>query len=935
MTSRIVHIRNPIAPALDMRAADIEAGANVTGAVDRAGWRLPPSTFLLRRDMMDTAIDWNTARHADVFVRRAAWDDEPFDDGETRVLVTLPQGGGQGGSQIGQILAHLAVLALAVVAAYFLGPFAFIATMIGGQLLLNAILPTPKPPPTPTPTYQIGAQSNMARLGEAIPERFGRTCVFADLRSQPYIEYDSNTESVFQLFCIGVGDYYVEQIRIGTNVVAQADDTGTLQSTGTYPEISWQLVGPDEAVTLFPDNVFTSTEISDIELLGKNQLNWQWTAWFVANPPNTQTTLIAFDMSLPAGLYSQGSSGKLGTATAIFTFQAQLIDDLGVTLGDPFTALTIALELQTNQPQRVTYEANVPCGRYQVRGRRTNTVNQSGGPGDPLIWANLRSFLPSHETYGDCTMIAVKALATYNLSQLSADQFNFVVTRILTTPVEVDGVWQWSATPQPTRSIGAAAYYLLTASNCADLDPSQFDQQWLLNYEALWQSRGDTFDGAFTSQQSFADVLNTALNVGRSQAVFAPLIGFVRDEAKSLYRCAFTPRSMLPKTFGITYQFYDPTNADAITLTYTDERNWTQTQLFVALPDSTRTVDTAPQTTVNGMVNRDQIWREWNYKLAASACRRIMPGFQTELDGRVCYRGDLVSISHIMPGWGASADVLSIELDDDGDILTLSEPWTLTDGEPMLQLATPDGYVAGPVAVTVLDDGDLDGESPDHAIVQLLAPCAPTQGKYAGLPPRSWGIWGINPSDSLRDLQRERPKAIMGQGTAQAMDALIVSMAPQANQKCQVACVVDDPRVYVADQVPVPPYITGSCDGGNANLQVTSLEITQSSGSYPDGKDVVLSIDCIGAADADSFDYQFSLNYGPWQGPFTGNLRDFVFRTFAGPMQLQVRGAGAGEDGNWYSIDFDADGTGVVGLGLDFSVPSNSQYLAAFMNFWS
>jgi len=955
---KLLHIRNPIMPTLDCRAFELDHAASVGDALDAADWHLMPSTFLVRRDLADN-VDWRTARARDVFVPRRAWDAEIFEADETAVLVTLPRGGGQGGSNVLTVVAQLALL---VAAAFIAGPWGvgawlgaelgvsaaigaavvFGSVMIAGQMLLQAILPMPKSPPTPQPYFTIGVQSNGARLGQAIPERFGRTNFGPDLRSQAYVEYDNNAENIYELFCLGVGSFYVEQLRIGTNVIAQADDTGTLQPTGAYPEITWQLCGPNEPVTLFPDNVVTSTEVSDIELLGTNQLNYAWTSWFVANPPNTQTTLLALDMEMPGGCYNTGDTGAVRAATISWQFEAQLIDDNGLVIGAPFTISASAPVYETNQPLYFTVECNVPCGRYQVRGERTNTVpTDSNQSPNTLIWAALRAYLPSQQYYGNSTMLAILATASYNLSQESADSINVVATRILTTPVEIDGVWQWSASPQATRSIGAAANYLLSSVNNAGLDPSQYDQNWLLSYEALWQSRGDTLDGGFASQQSFWDMLTAALNVGRTQALAGPFIGFVRDEQQTTYRCAFSPRTMLKDTFNINYLFFDPNkDADCFTLNYIDESNWTPQQLFIALPDATDTIDTAPQVTVSTMVSRAQIWREWNYKLAASAFRRIFPTFQTELDGRVCFRGDRVRLSHVMTQWGMSADVVAIAAGEEGagDVLTLSEPWIVgQDGQPTIQMTSPDGYLCGPANVTIIDDGDMASTaSPGRAIVQLTEPLAPTEGNYNCLDPIAWGIWGLGNTDARRDLQRERPRVLMGQGTELPVDALVVSMTPRANLQAELQCVIDDPRVYTADEAAVPPYTVGSCDGGNPNLTITGLEIEQSTGVYIDGNDVVLDVEVIGANDGGTFDYQYSLNGAAWVGPVTGNGRSFTFRIPGGAMRLQVRGvADDGEPGIFYERDFDASGTGIIGAGLNFSLPSNSQYLPVLMDLWS
>jgi hypothetical protein len=949
--TKLVHIRSPLAPEIGMRTFDVEPGVILTRAIADAEWKLPPSTFLIRADALDREIDWSDLRYAELFVKRDEWDLVPLEDNACAVLVTLPRGGG--GSSGSQVLQIVAMIALVVVAAFVAGAYgaalaadldvslaaaqAIIATsiVVAGKLILSAILPTPKPksPTSASPTYTLGPQSNQARLGAAVPEWFGLFNQTPDLRSQPYVDYSDNFSNLYELFCLGKGSYQIQQMRIGSNAFATIE-SGVLVATGTYPEIEWQIAGPGEAVTLFPDNVVTSTEVSAIELLGTNETGYAPSDWFVTNPPGTATNLIAIDIALPGGLYHLTDSGNYNRAEVDFTVWAQPIDDFGNVTGGKFVILDEHLSLATPDPQRISFRCKVASARYQVQAERMNKKGTTSSISDTLEWLSLRAYLPGTPHFADCTMIAIKAQATNNLNGQSSDQFNTVAVRQLATPVEIDGVWQWSATPQPTRSIGAAAYYLLTSSNNADVDPSFVDGDWLLNYEALWQARGDTFDGGFDTQQSFFNALNQVLNVGRAQALPGPLISFNRDEPKTLYRCAFSPRQMAKDSFTINYVFFDSNTADAVNVTYMDETNWTNDTVFCALPGSTLDAGTAPQVTAFGMVSRDQVFRTYMYTLAASCYRREFPQFDTELDGRVCQRGDLVRLSHVMPQWGGAADAIALEEDDDGDILTLSEPWTLDIDSPTITVHTPDGYPAGPASIAILDDGAIS----HRARVRLTDTCEPTQGLYEGQPPRDWGLWG----DTVRGLQRERPKCLLGTSITEAVDALVVSMKPAAKSVATVACVVDNPLVYTADEGVVPAVIPMGPNDPVEDLQITGLairEVLSDSVLFSSPRDAAASmvtVNLTGAPDAVSFAYRTRYRDGGTWGPliaFTGGA--FSFRSGKGVIQVQVRAIGSFSIGDWAEASVNSIGyIEVINATFDFSRKANSGNLALFGAPW-
>jgi hypothetical protein len=958
MSARVYHIRNPLAPSLGMRALDVAPGVILTRALAEAEWKLPGSTFLLRRDVLDCEIDWSDPRYAELFVRRAEWDGAPLGDGDCMVLVTLPQGGGGSGSQIVQIIASIVIAIAAFVIAGPLGAGAVLATEVGlgasaaavavaegvvasaiivaGKLILSAVLPLPKPKSPASslsPSYTIGLQSNQARLTQPVPEWFGLYNQVPDLRSQPYADYTDSFQNVYELFCLGKGSYQIQEMRVGNNVFAALAD-GVLSATGTYPEIEWQIAGPEEALTLFPDNVVTSSEVGGIELLGTNEVGYEETAWFVTNPPGTKTNRICVDMSLPGGLYHLTNSGNYNRAEVDFKVTAQEIDDFGNTLGAAFVLMQERLDLYTPDPQRISFSAKCASARYQVQAERTNAKGTSSSISDRLVWMALRAFLPSDEHYGDCTMIAIKAQATQNLNGTSSDQFNMIAMRVLTTPVLIDGTWQWSATPQPTRSIGAAAYYLLTSQNNAQVDPSFIDGAWLLRTEATWQSRGDTFDGGFDSQASFWDMLNQVMNVGRAQALPGPLISFVRDEPKTIYRCAFSARQMVKDTFTINYVFFDQNTADAANVSYIDEADWQPNTVFCALPGSTLDAGTAPQVTAFGMVSRDQVFRTYMYTLAASCYRREFPTFDTELDGRVCQRGDLVKLSHVVPQWGASADVIALEEDDDGDLLTLSEPWSIDTAGPMVTLSTPDGYLAGPATVAIVDNGSTS----HRAIVRLTEACEPDQGLYSGQPPRDWGLWG----DTVRGLQRERPKCVMQTSDVQSVDALIVSVTPQASLRATVACAVDNPLVYTADEGGTPARPAYPPNDSTEDLQISGLtirEVLASSGLFTSTRDAAASICTVtisGAPDAVSFQYRTRAPGANSWAPLAGTTpRSFSFRAGKGNASVQVRAVGSSSIGAWLEADTAAEGAiEVVNATFDFSRYGNSGNLALLSAAW-
>ncbi|ARP88622.1 hypothetical protein CAL13_08910 [Bordetella genomosp. 9] len=129
------------------------------------------------------------------------------------------------------------------------------AVMIGGSILVNALIPLPKPNLATTadgsvdnsPSYQIQASRNTARQWEPMMLVMGGPIkVVPDLGSNPSTSYVGDDQYLSQIFHFGLQtDLVIDDVRIG--------DTPIFDFQGVQMERS----GPDGVITLAPDNVDT------------------------------------------------------------------------------------------------------------------------------------------------------------------------------------------------------------------------------------------------------------------------------------------------------------------------------------------------------------------------------------------------------------------------------------------------------------------------------------------------------------------------------------------------------------------------------------------------------------------------------------------------------------------------------------------------------
>lgn len=700
-------------------------------------------------------------------VLRADWD-QPVADGDLMAVVLLPQGGDDGGSDVLRIVLTIVVMVVAwyvatPVAAGGLGygPIAGAAVGIVGSALINALLPPPMASglgggmtdyKQASPTYNISAQGNAARLGGAIPVQYGRLNVFPDFAASPYVEYEGNEQYLYELLCIGVGEYEIEQIRIEDSDI------------GSFEEITYEIVGPSQTLDLFPAAVGTSGEVSGQEMVYDNEIGP-----IVANNAGTLATRIAVDMVCPRGLYYAEDSGALSAKSITFTVQAREVDDDGVAVGSWVTIATETVSAATSTPQRYTFTYTVTNARYEVKVKRTSVKDTSSRSGHEIVWAGLRSHLVSDATFGNVTLLALKMRATNNLSAQASRKVNVTCTRKLYT--WTGAAW---AGPVATRN---PAWALADACKTVGLPDARIDLQALADLAAIWDVRGDKFDGRFDSTATFWESVTKIAQAGRAKPYLqGGIMHFMRDQAAALPVALYSMRNIARGSFSLNFMTPTDDTADAVQVTYFDESTWKPRTLTCKLADSAALKPAKVE--LFGVVNREHAYREGVYMAAANRYRRTIIKFTTEMEGFIPSYGDLVAINHDLPQWGQHAE--TVAWDAGTKTLTLSEPMTWGSGTHYVGLRRRDGAVSGPYAVTA-------GEN----LYKLVLAVAPDFTPYTG-------------------QEEERTHITFGWGETWRQLARVISVRPADEYTVELTCINEDASVHSADLGITAPAVNSS-----------------------------------------------------------------------------------------------------------------------------
>ncbi len=463
------------------------------------------------------------------FYARAEWETRSFGLNDNVEFVSRPLGGGSSGGSTGKsILSVVALVALSAVAPYavgaiggalgtttlgtaasltFAGKLAAAVIVGAGALAVSHFL-SPKSGGKTNSTdalYSFGLQGNAARPMQPIPVLNGRLKFAPDYATPTYSEYAGDAMTDYALYALTCGRMRVEQVLIGDTPIWHYE-TGY---SPDYPGIELQVVEPGEQVTLYPVNVVTADELSGAEL------SQDWTPGYIINAAGTQAKELLFDLVWPGGAYVTYKDRTLAATTHV-QIRVRKVDDAGAPIAD-WTTIVDDQYQQAKQSQiRMTVRRLVESGRYEVSGRRANpSVNDSGtakiGGTDDVTWTAARAHIEGPQSFPRVTTLAVKGVASKQLTGVSGGQLRVIGTRIL--PVWRDGQF----VEEPTRSIAWAALdWWRNGDYAAELSITDVDFQSFVRHAALWDALGHTFDHRFTEVQNLDDVLETVLKAGRA-----------------------------------------------------------------------------------------------------------------------------------------------------------------------------------------------------------------------------------------------------------------------------------------------------------------------------------------------------------------------------------------------------------------------------------
>lgn len=596
-------------------------------------------------------------------------------------------------------------------------------------------------------TYSLRGQSNIARLGEPIPVQYGEMRVYPDLISQPWIEYSGNEQYLHQVFAVGKGEFTISDIRISDTSITNFDDVTT--------EVLYE--GP---TTLFPSNVENSVEVAN------QQLSTSITGPFVANAANTDINKISVDMVFAEGVYHVRSNGSIRAKTTAeigyLVVEYQEIDDSGTPIGSWIEGVNTALSGRSLSPLRLTYSFAVTAGRYQVRVSRTiNPDANQERAHDRLLWEGMRGFIISDNSYPNTTILAVRMRATEQLSNVSRSKFNVFAQR----KVPVWNGSTWNAAANDRNPAWAFADVLRDTDYGAGRSDSEIDLPSLTAFASYCTTNSYFFDGRFDTLTNIWKTLEQICAVGKAFPVVAfDVIGIKQETTQSLPAWTFNRANMLNENYNIVFDRDD--DYDSVEGRYFDEENdYKEDDLTVTVigsSDNPRNIDYR-----RGITNRDHLYIILKFLASKEAYSNLKIEFDTELEGYLPEKGDLISVASDSIGDLAIAGEV-IEYNAGGPYVVLSQELTTDQAvQHGIMLRERDGSVSGP------HNGTINGTNPARIDLSGALPFdpSPVAGEYNVI--AAWGEVDY----SFRDF-------------------IVLSISPKSENEISVEAIVYDSRIY-------------------------------------------------------------------------------------------------------------------------------------------
>src|SRR6266576_258365 len=255
------------------------------------------------------------------------------------------------------------------------------AAAIGLSFLLRPHINSPnvKNQQETSPNNELSGRQNTDRLGQRIPDIFGKVWSTPDLIAVPYKIFISGLEQEYSYMCVGKGSYTIDQVR--------DDLTPANQITGMSVEVYGPFTSPNSGTPVLRIGsaigepvryVKASTAVNGQTLIAPNVTGAGFIGPFLVG--DATTTDIWFNFTAESGSYSiNGTTGVQSAVNTTIEVGITPVDASGTaTAGETLTTVTLNGSATLKVRIGVTLKVHLSVtGMSKVRAHRTSNTTIS------------------------------------------------------------------------------------------------------------------------------------------------------------------------------------------------------------------------------------------------------------------------------------------------------------------------------------------------------------------------------------------------------------------------------------------------------------------------------------------------------------------------------------------------------------------------------
>ncbi|MBN3003349.1 hypothetical protein JW897_06315 [Chromobacterium alkanivorans] len=564
---------------------------------------------------------------------------------EIRAVV---RGGGGGG----KLLRTVAMIALVLVApqvgvmlAATLGISATTGAalvMIGGAMLINALLPPPIPQVGGlsgdagkiSPTYALSGARNQARQFAPMPLVIGRHKIVPDLAGKPFTEFVGQDQYLYQTYHFGLQPgLALDDFRIGDTPLASYQDVQLVHAdaAGKLPAIFGNV------------NSETGREVRAVD------------GWVVRGLPRDT---IAIGVDLQGVAYYGNDEGGMDARNISCEIQyRRLPEGTWQAYGGDKYGQYVLPGNGTNPVRRTLYH-ELPLGQYELRIRKTSGDVNSAREKNDFAMASLRSYRNDQTDYTGQRRVALKVRAS---SQLNGVIEQLSAVAAASCPVWTGSGWEVRHTTNP-------AWWFLWFSRGgfdakgrrlygAGLPDGRIELEAIKAWAAWCDAKKLSVSMVLDRECSTSDVLNQIARCGRGRYTWQTgRLGVIWDAADLPVTAVFGPSNIRPGSFRIEYA--NEKTADEVIVNFVNpEKGFQADQVRVGVPGVLSPTNPVSLDFV-GCCDAGMAGREANLIAASQIHHRRRVSWESDIEGLVATRGDVVLLSHDLASWSYSGRLL-------------------------------------------------------------------------------------------------------------------------------------------------------------------------------------------------------------------------------------------------------------------------------------